>query len=83
MPFVVDPSGRFAAEVQADCTMGDRLGLIHTPTIVVVVTTHGWTEVTDPSQLYTVLDRALASSSASAVTPRGGPKKPPASTVQH
>ena len=57
MPFVMDPSGRFAAEVQADCTLGDRVGLIHTPTIV-VLTNHGWTEVTDVTQLYSVLDRA-------------------------
>jgi protein-disulfide isomerase len=57
MPFVMDPVGRFAAEVQADCTMGDRIGLIHTPTIV-VLTPRGWTEVTDVTQLYSVLDRA-------------------------
>jgi len=80
MPFVVDPSGRFAAEVEADCTMGLRLGLIHTPTIVVLAP-HGWTEVTDVSQLYTVIDQGLAQvSSAPAHT---GPKKPSPGTVQH
>ncbi len=57
MPFVMDPSGRFAAEVQADFRMGERLGLIHTPTIV-VVGPKGYTEVTDVTQLYTVIDKA-------------------------
>ena len=36
MPFVIDPTGRFAAEVQADYTLGERIGLIHTPTIFVL-----------------------------------------------
>ena len=31
MPFVMDPAGRFAAEVQADYSLGERIGLIHTP----------------------------------------------------
>lgn len=59
MPFVMDPSGLFAAEVQADYRMGERLGLIHTPTIV-VLGPKGYTEVTDVSQLYTVIDTAEA-----------------------
>ena len=57
MPFVMDPTGRFAAEVQADFRTGERLGLIHTPTIV-VVGPKGYTEVTDVTQLYTVIDKA-------------------------
>jgi protein-disulfide isomerase len=80
MPFVMDPSGRFTAEVQADCTMGERLGLIHTPTIVVLAP-KGWTEVTDVSQLYTVIDRALAEAPPAPIA-HAGPKKPVASTVQ-
>jgi protein-disulfide isomerase len=59
MPFVVDPNGLFAAEVQADCTLGDKIGIIHTPTIV-VLGPKGWTEVADLSQLYTVIDQTLA-----------------------
>jgi protein-disulfide isomerase len=73
MPFVVDPSGRFAAEVQADCTMAQRLGLIHTPTIV-VLGPHGYTEVTDVSQLYSVIDHALAE--APAPVAKATPRKP-------
>ncbi len=60
LPFVIDPSGRCADEVQADCMLGIRLGLLHTPTII-VVTAHRWIEVTDPRQLYTAIDIAEAS----------------------
>jgi protein-disulfide isomerase len=59
MPFVIDPSGHCAAEVQADCNLALRLGAAHTPTIV-VVTAHQWIEVTNPNQLYAAIDRAEA-----------------------
>ena len=36
MPFVVDPGGKFAAEVHADYALGERLNVTRTPTIVVV-----------------------------------------------
>ena len=73
MPFVMDPSGRFAAEVQADETLGQRIGLIHTPTIFVLAP-HGWTQVVDVSQLYSVIDQALAQTPAP--ISKAGPKKP-------
>ena len=57
MPFVIDPSGRCRAEVEADCTLGQRLGVLHTPTII-VVTAHKWIEVTEPNQLYAAIDLA-------------------------
>ncbi|MBB5055766.1 protein-disulfide isomerase [Granulicella aggregans] len=59
LPFVVDPSGRCAAEVQADCTFGVRVGVFRTPTIV-VVTAKRWIEVTDPTQLDAAVDRLQA-----------------------
>jgi len=59
MPFLVDPSGRCAAEVEADCALAVRAGVRHTPTIL-VVTNHQWIEVSDPKQLYAALDRAEA-----------------------
>jgi len=68
MPFVVDPSGRCAAEVEADCTLGARLGVLHTPTIM-VVTSRRWIEVTDPNQLYTAID--MAENDANAAAPSG------------
>ena len=76
MPFVMDPSGRFAAEVQADETLGERIGLQHTPTVFVLYA-KGWVEVMDITQLYSVIDNALAASPETHAVPRGGPKKPP------
>lgn len=59
MPFVVDPTGLFAAEVQADYTLGERVGLTQTPTIF-VVTQKNWIQITDINQLYATLDTVLA-----------------------
>lgn len=59
MPFVVDPTGQFAREVQADYQLGERVGLTQTPTIFVVTPRH-WVQVTDVSQLYQTIDTALA-----------------------
>lgn len=36
LPFVIDPQGKLAAEVNADKDLGNRLRLEHTPTIYVV-----------------------------------------------
>jgi protein-disulfide isomerase len=59
MPFVVDPSGLFAAEVHADYTLGERVGLTQTPSIF-IVTQKGYTQVNDVTQLYAMLDTAIA-----------------------
>jgi protein-disulfide isomerase len=59
MPFVIDPTGKCAAEVEADCALGRRTGVVHTPTLV-VATAHHWIEVTEPDQLYAAIDRAEA-----------------------
>ncbi|MGD0905508.1 MAG: thioredoxin domain-containing protein [Terracidiphilus sp.] len=66
MPFVVDPSGNCAKEVQADCTLGEHLGVAGTPTIV-VVTAHQWIEVTDVNQLYAAIDRAESAVGATTI----------------
>jgi protein-disulfide isomerase len=55
MPFVMDPAGLFAAEVQADRTLGDRIGISQTPTIW-VVSQKNWVQVTDMNQLYATID---------------------------
>jgi len=60
MPFVVDPTGQFTKEVQADYALGERVGLTQTPTIW-VVTAKNWVQVTDINQLYQTIDTALAS----------------------
>jgi protein-disulfide isomerase len=54
-PFVIDPSGRFAAEVQADYTLGERVGISQTPTIW-VVGPKSWVQVTDTNLLYSTID---------------------------
>lgn len=71
MPFVVDPTGQLEKEVQADNSLGKKLGLQYTPTIV-VATQHKWIQVKDVSDLYSAIDQAQASlggQQASASTP--------------
>src|SRR5271163_1606665 len=63
MPFVIDPNGLFAAEVHADQTLGERVGLTKTPTIF-IVTQKGFVEVNDVTQLYAMLDTAIAENPA-------------------
>src|SRR5271156_612244 len=65
MPFVIDPNGLFAAEVHADQTMGERVGLTQTPSIF-IVTQKGYTQVNDVTQLYAMLDTAIAENPAPA-----------------
>ena len=71
MPFVIDPSGKCAAEVEADCALGRRTGVVHTPTLV-VATAHLWIEVTEPDQLFAAIDRAEAEVNASGSRARAG-----------
>jgi protein-disulfide isomerase len=63
MPFVIDPNGLFAAEVRADQSLGERINLHQTPSIF-IVTQKGFTEVTDVTQLYSMLDTAIADNPA-------------------
>jgi protein-disulfide isomerase len=55
MPFVMDPAGLFSAEVQADYTLGERIGITQTPTVW-VVSQKQWVQVTDMNQLYATID---------------------------
>lgn len=73
MPFVMDPHGLFAAEVQEDENLGQRIGLTETPTVF-VLSPKGWTQVTDITQLYTTIDNALAEAPVA---------KPAAGTAKH
>lgn len=68
MPFVMDPSGLFSAEVNADYTLGERIGLTQTPTIF-VVSSKGWTQIMDPNYLYQTIDAALAETGSAAKAP--------------
>jgi len=62
LPFVIDPQGKFAAEVNADRDVGKAIKLEHTPTVYVVSTRHPerpYVEMKDPSQLYTLIDAMM------------------------
>jgi hypothetical protein len=59
MPFVADPSGELMKEVQADKAQGEKIGVQHTPTII-VCNQHEWVQVTDVSQLYHTIDQVTA-----------------------
>jgi protein-disulfide isomerase len=71
MPMIIDPNGLFAAEVHADQTLGERINLHQTPSIF-IVTQKGYTEVTEITQLYAMLDTAIAENPA----PKASAAKP-------
>src|SRR5437588_4483291 len=59
LPFVVDPQGKFAAEVNADKDLGRKVGIAHTPTIYIVSSrnpSHPFLEVTDTSKLFQMIE---------------------------
>lgn len=59
LPFVIDPQGKLAAEVNADRDVGNRLHLDHTPTIYVVSSrnpSQPFVEVKDSSQLFQTVE---------------------------
>jgi protein-disulfide isomerase len=64
LPFVVDPQGKFAAEVNAECDLGKTLRLDHTPTVYVVSSkskSHPFVEVKQPSgELFQTIDAMKA-----------------------
>ncbi len=68
MPFVVDPTGQFAKEVNEDYTLGERIGLSHTPTIF-IATQKQWIQVVDINQLYQTLDSVIAQVGGTSATP--------------
>jgi protein-disulfide isomerase len=57
LPFVMDAQGKLAAEVKADDALATRMGIHETPTAW-VVTEHGYKQVTDFKNLYSMLDQA-------------------------
>jgi protein-disulfide isomerase len=59
LPFVIDPQGKLAAEVNADKELGRKLNLQHTPTIYVVSSknpSRPFVEVTDDKQLFQLIE---------------------------
>jgi protein-disulfide isomerase len=80
MPFVMDPSGLFAAEVNADYTLGQRIGITQTPTIW-VVTQKSWVQITDINQLYATIDTMQAQLASS--TPAKTTSVAPSAKTHH
>jgi len=61
-PFVIDPTGKLAAEVNADRDLGKAIRLDHTPTVYVVSNRNPgkpYVEVKDNSQLYATIDAMM------------------------
>jgi protein-disulfide isomerase len=60
LPFIIDPTGELAKQVNTEVALGNKLGLSETPTLI-VVTNHGWIQVKDVADLYEAIDKAEAS----------------------
>jgi len=69
LPFIVDPTGEFAAKVDADRAMGERIPLEHTPTVYIVNDSGrgaAVTEVPELTDLYQQLDIAVKAAGVTA-----------------
>jgi len=62
LPFVIDPGGKLAAEVNADRDLGKAIKLDHTPTVYIVSSrnpSRPYVEVKDNNQLYSTIDAVM------------------------
>ncbi len=62
LPFVIDPQGRLAAEVNADRDIGRAIKLDHTPSVFVVSSRNPnrpYVEMKESSQLYALIDAMM------------------------
>jgi protein-disulfide isomerase len=62
LPFVLDPGGKLAAQVNADRDLGKAIKLDHTPTVYIVSSRNPnkpYVEVKDNSQLYLTIDTMM------------------------
>jgi protein-disulfide isomerase len=62
LPFIIDPSGKLAAQVNADRDLGKAIKLDHTPTVYIVSTrnpSRPYVEVKDNNQLYSTIDAMM------------------------
>ena len=59
LPFVLDPGGKLAAQVNADRDLGKAIKLDHTPTVYIVSSRKPYVEVKDNSQLYLTIDAVM------------------------
>jgi protein-disulfide isomerase len=83
IPFVVDPQGKFAAEVRRDKDKGIAVNVQHTPTLYVVTAKSSGTpfvEVVDRTNLFAMIDQAIAETKD--VTPARAPGSKKVSTAK-
>src|SRR5215831_7827670 len=62
LPFVIDPGGKLAAQVNADRDLGKAIKLDHTPTVYIVSSRNPskpYVEVKDNTQLYSTIDAMM------------------------
>jgi protein-disulfide isomerase len=62
LPFVIDPNGKLAAQVNADRDLGKAIKLDHTPTVYIVSSRNPnkpYVEVKDNNQLYSTIDAMM------------------------
>jgi protein-disulfide isomerase len=62
LPFVLDPQGKLAAQVNADRDLGKAIKLDHTPTVYIVSSRNPnkpYVEVKDNNQLYLTIDTMM------------------------
>lgn len=62
LPFVIDPQGKLAAQVNADRDLGKAIKLDHTPTVYIVSSRNPskpYIEVKDNNQLYATIDAIM------------------------
>jgi len=62
LPFMIDPNGKLAAEVNADRDLGKAIKLDHTPTVYIVTSRNSskpYVEVKDNNQLYSTIDAMM------------------------
>jgi len=62
LPFIIDPNGKLAAQVNADRDLGKAIKLDHTPTVYIVSSrnpSHPYVEVKDNNQLYSTIDAMM------------------------
>jgi len=62
VPFVIDPQGKLAAQVNADRDLGKAIKLDHTPTVYIVSSRNPnkpYIEVKDNNQLYSTIDAMM------------------------
>lgn len=62
LPFIIDPNGKLAGQVNADRDLGKAIKLDHTPTVYIVSSRNPskpYVEVKDNNQLYSTIDAMM------------------------